>query len=148
VFWWGPGWGWVGGLVNAVVWILIIVAAVTLLRRELPHMGHHGYRSPALRTLEERYARGEISRDEFLERRTVLLAGPPGYPGGPGGGPAAEPPAPPEPPPPPPPTSGPPPGPASEPPGAVARAERFAGEPTQQLPTDSDQADERSESPG
>jgi putative membrane protein len=28
--------------------------------------------SPALRILEERYARGEISRDEFLERRAVL----------------------------------------------------------------------------
>lgn len=128
MFWWGPGWGWVGGLVNAVVWILIIVAAVALLRREMPRMGHHGYRSPALRTLEERYARGEIAREEFLERRSVLLAGPPGYPGPQAAGPPEAPP------PTPPPSDTPPPGPASEPPGAVARAERVAEEPTQQLP--------------
>ena len=29
-------------------------------------------RTSALRLLEERYARGEVTRDEFLERRRVL----------------------------------------------------------------------------
>jgi putative membrane protein len=77
IWWWGSGWGWVGGLVSGVFWIAIIVLAVVLLRRELPHL-HAGDRrgsSPALRLLEERYARGEIDREEFLHRREVLLQG-------------------------------------------------------------------------
>jgi len=73
VFWWGgPGW-WVG-LGQAVFWIAVIVVAVLFLRGELPRMQHHHrWGSPALRTLEERYARGEVTREEFLERRQVLL---------------------------------------------------------------------------
>jgi putative membrane protein len=136
--WWGPGWGWVGGLVSAVVWIAIIVAAVLLLRGEVPKLRSPHSSSPAVRTLEERYARGEIDRGEFLQRRAVLLAGSHGSHRGPGG---ADPGPPPPPPPPAPP--GPdhppaaPPGPASEPPGAVARAETISAEPTEQLPTGS-----------
>jgi putative membrane protein len=71
--WWGPGWGLFWGLVSAAFWIIIIVAAVLLLRHELPHLHHRYGEPPALRLLEERYARGEISREEFLERRAVLL---------------------------------------------------------------------------
>jgi len=36
--------------------------------------------SRSIRLLEERYARGEIGRDEFLERRAVLRQGPSGEP--------------------------------------------------------------------
>jgi hypothetical protein len=76
VFWWGPNGNWVFGLISALFWIALIVAAVMLLRGELPHLRLPEYRSPALRVLEERYARGEISREEFLERREVLLRRP------------------------------------------------------------------------
>jgi putative membrane protein len=62
---------WVGGILSAAFWIGLIVVGVLLLRRELPHM-RVDRRSPALDLLEQRYARGEISRDEFLERRAVL----------------------------------------------------------------------------
>lgn len=73
--WWGPGW--IAGLVWAAFWIVIIVVAVLLLRHELPQMHHQRYgEPPALRLLEERYARGEIPREEFLERRAVLLQPP------------------------------------------------------------------------
>jgi putative membrane protein len=77
IWWWGSGWGWIGGLISAAFWIAIIVIAVILLRRELPYMheGHHRGSSPAVRLLEERYARGEISREDFLHRREVLLQG-------------------------------------------------------------------------
>ena len=51
-------------------WILLIGLIVLLVR---------GMRStartpeePAVRLLEERYARGEITREEFLERRALL----------------------------------------------------------------------------
>ena len=77
IWWWGSNWGWLGGLLNGVFWIALIVIAVILLRRELPnlHLGSHRNSSPAIRLLEERYARGEITREEFLHRREVLLQG-------------------------------------------------------------------------
>jgi putative membrane protein len=73
MFWIGPGWGLVWGLIWAAFWVAIIVVAFLLLRHELPQMHHRFGEPPALRMLEERYARGEISREEFLERREVLL---------------------------------------------------------------------------
>jgi putative membrane protein len=75
-WWWGPGWGWIAGLISAVLWIAIIVGAIVLLRRELPHLQHRFSTPPALRLLEERYARGEITREDFLHRREVLLSPP------------------------------------------------------------------------
>jgi putative membrane protein len=76
--WWGPDWGWVGALIALAFWIGIIVLAVFLLRGELPRLqDRFGGGSPALRLLEERYAKGEISREEFLERRAVLAQPPP-----------------------------------------------------------------------
>ena len=70
-FWWGPGWGFFGGLLALAFWILVIVVVISLAR------GRSSGRAPAtissaLKLLEERYARGEISREEFLERRRVL----------------------------------------------------------------------------
>ena len=72
-WWWGPGWGWIGGLISAGLWIAIIIGAIVLLRRELPDLQHRFSTPPALRVLEERYAKGEINREEFLHRREVLL---------------------------------------------------------------------------
>jgi putative membrane protein len=76
MWWWGADWGWLPGLLMGVFWIAVIVAAVLLLRREVPNIRWPSGSSPALRLLEERYARGEITREEFLERRAVLLAPP------------------------------------------------------------------------
>jgi putative membrane protein len=76
-WWWGPGGGsWWWGLLNLTFVVAIVVVAVVLLRHELPGLQHRFGEPPALRTLEERYARGEISREEFLERRRVLLEAP------------------------------------------------------------------------
>jgi putative membrane protein len=85
---WGPGWGLFWGLIWAAFWIAaIIIVAVWLLRGDFNRVQHRFGGPPALRLLEERYARGEISREEFLERRAVLLQPPPQPP--------AEPPQPP-----------------------------------------------------
>lgn len=75
--WGGPGWGVFWGLLWAAFWVAVIVGAVLLLRREVPRLQGRFGEPPALRLLEERYARGEISREEFLERREVLLQPPP-----------------------------------------------------------------------
>jgi putative membrane protein len=75
---WGPdswGWGWVFGLAGTVFWIAVIVGLILLLRGEIPRLRDRFAKPSALRILEERYARGEISREEFLERRAVLLGG-------------------------------------------------------------------------
>lgn len=57
-------------LLWAGFWIFVIVLIVRLVRRT----SHEGSRAPgALDVLEERYARGEITREEFAERRAVLL---------------------------------------------------------------------------
>lgn len=96
-WWWGPDWGWAAGLASVAFWIVVIALLVHLLRRELPDLRQRMTRSPALELLEERYARGEISREEFLERRAVLLGwptptqGPPQGPSPPSPGPGPSP---------------------------------------------------------
>jgi len=79
----GPQWGMMGGwgygygfgLIHMVVWIIILVAiivGVIWLVRSLAGTGGHGplqRRSPGLEVLEERYARGEINRDEYLQKK-------------------------------------------------------------------------------
>ena len=71
---WGGNWsgplGMIFGIAGFVFWagfwVLIAVLIVNLVKRG------GGPRSSAVDVLEERYARGEISRDEFFERRAIL----------------------------------------------------------------------------
>ena len=65
------GWGLLAGLSSFAFFVLIVVLLVSLLRSTL--RPHTTVSPRALRVLEERYARGEISRDEFFERRAILL---------------------------------------------------------------------------
>jgi putative membrane protein len=68
---WLGGWGWLVGLASLAFWVLLIIAIVALIRGH--PRGPIGHGTPtALLVLEERYARGEISREEFVERRSVL----------------------------------------------------------------------------
>jgi putative membrane protein len=68
---WMNGWGFLIGLAWVGFWALLIVIIIALLRGRPEHSGSSGG-GAALRILEERYARGEIPREEFLERRAVL----------------------------------------------------------------------------
>ena len=74
---WGDGWHWFAGL-HGIVWFLLLVAvlvAVVALIRYLWRGGEAG-RGAAARTalaiLEERYARGEIDREEYLQKKKDL----------------------------------------------------------------------------
>lgn len=56
------------------LWLAFWIGLLYLLVRAFRGRGSAAPpRSPGLEVLEERYARGEITREEFLERRSVLL---------------------------------------------------------------------------
>ena len=71
--------GWGFGLLHMVFWLVIlvavIVAAIWLIRSMAGGSASpvEGRRSPGLDVLEERYARGEINRDEYLEKKKDIL---------------------------------------------------------------------------
>jgi putative membrane protein len=72
---WG-GWGWFGPfhfVIPLLFWALIITAVVLLVRYAMGHPHHLGRRPPGLDVLEERYARGEINRDEYLQKKRDML---------------------------------------------------------------------------
>lgn len=77
--WGGGGWmGWFVGPVMMIATIAIAVAVVVLVIRWLGGSGHRSMHPPAppaktpLEILQERYARGEIDKEEYEERRRVL----------------------------------------------------------------------------
>jgi putative membrane protein len=80
----GSGYGMMGGYgygigpIGMIIWVLIlvaVVAAIVWLVRSLGTAGHHlppppgPRRSSGLDILEERYAKGEINREEYLEKK-------------------------------------------------------------------------------
>lgn len=75
---WHGGWyGWFFGPIMMIVFIAIAVVVVMLLVRWLGGPGHSGalHHPPgktALDILKERFARGEIDKQEFEERRRIL----------------------------------------------------------------------------
>jgi putative membrane protein len=73
---WGGGWWMFLGPLMFIVFIAAMVAAVVVVVRWLS--GSHGAAPPSppgktpLDILKERYARGEIDKEDFEERRRVL----------------------------------------------------------------------------
>ena len=73
--WHGYGHMMFGGLMMLAFWVLLIVAVVLVARWLLGTTGHGpgaSRTSSALQILEERYARGDIDREEFEERKRHL----------------------------------------------------------------------------
>jgi putative membrane protein len=72
---WGGGWGWSWfGIVHMVLWWFLIILGIVVLAKWL--FGGGGSRAGgddrALAILRERYARGEIDKQEFDARRRDL----------------------------------------------------------------------------
>lgn len=75
----GYGMGYGMGPIGIIIWIVVIVAvivAIVWLVRSMAGIGSHHHalpsgprRSSGLDILEERYAKGEINRDEYLEKK-------------------------------------------------------------------------------
>ena len=73
---WGQGClggGWFGGIAMIVFWVALIVG-LALLVRSLLRQGEPAKPDP-LAILKERYAKGEITTQEYEERRKTLTGG-------------------------------------------------------------------------
>ena len=74
----GWGMGWFGMIFMIIFWGLIIIGIVLLIRWLIQTTGSRGSSgvstgSKAMDILEERYARGEITRDEFESMKRDIL---------------------------------------------------------------------------
>ena len=72
----GYGGGWSGwGIVHAVFWLAILLAMIAIALTLVRRLGsgdanrNEAPRPTALDVLNERYARGEIDRQEYLQRK-------------------------------------------------------------------------------
>jgi putative membrane protein len=63
---WGGGWMWLWGTLMMLSWVAIIAAAIWFLSRSRDTAGSRPSRAREI--LEERYARGELSTEEYRER--------------------------------------------------------------------------------
>lgn len=86
----GLGFGLFGGIISLIFWVFIIWLIVSLIRSATGHHGRHCWwgdcrgehgdgnemnsprRDAAMDVLRERYAKGEISKEEFEEKSQVL----------------------------------------------------------------------------
>jgi len=71
---WGWGWG-VFGALHMVLWWVLIILGIVVLIKWLAGSGSRAERetgSRALEVLKERYARGEIGKDEFEQKKRDL----------------------------------------------------------------------------
>lgn len=70
---WGMGFGGLGFVLMAVFWVLIIAAAIWLLGNLFPRSNtthvSGGNANSAADILKQRYARGELSKEEFEAMR-------------------------------------------------------------------------------
>ncbi|WP_422444516.1 SHOCT domain-containing protein [Thermoanaerobacterium sp. DL9XJH110] len=66
------GWGFGGGLMGLLLTGLVIYAVVMLVNGAGQKGGRHTGGSEALDVLNERYARGEMTDDEYMRKKAML----------------------------------------------------------------------------
>jgi putative membrane protein len=73
---WGMGWGLVGAVHMLLWWVLIILGIAVLIKWLIGGSSRAERAEPsrALEILKERYARGDIGKDEFEQKKGELSA--------------------------------------------------------------------------
>jgi len=69
----GYGMMWGIGIIGLIFWILIVIALVLLIKYLWERSGTRRMEESALELLKKRYASGEISKEEFEEKKKDLL---------------------------------------------------------------------------
>ncbi|MBA1336949.1 MAG: hypothetical protein HPY66_3385 [Firmicutes bacterium] len=74
MFGYGYGYSWLWMLGMNLLWIAaVVVITVIVLRLAGKNRGQGGeYRNSSLDILQERYARGEISEEEYISKKKIL----------------------------------------------------------------------------
>ncbi len=67
---WGMGFGW---LFMIIFWVLVVLGVVYLLKLVSGGARREEKRDTALDILKQRYAKGEITKEEFEEKKKDLL---------------------------------------------------------------------------
>lgn len=74
---WGYGMGWFGTVIMVAFWVAVIVGIIFLIRWLVISTGTGGHavksEDSPLEILKRRYARGEINKQEFEEKKKDLL---------------------------------------------------------------------------
>jgi len=68
----GYGMMWGIGIIGLIFWILIVIALVLLIKYLWERSGTRRMEESALELLKKRYASGEISKEEFEEKKKDL----------------------------------------------------------------------------
>ena len=71
----GYGMGWFGGIIMVAFWIAVVVGIIFLIRWLVLSAkgGGSGSEESALEILKKRYARGEIDKKEFEQKKKDIL---------------------------------------------------------------------------
>lgn len=68
------GFGLFGFLVMILFWGIVILGIIALIKFANGQAGYQGGKNNALEILKERYAKGEIDKKEFEEKKKTLLS--------------------------------------------------------------------------
>lgn len=71
----GYGMGWFGGIIMVAFWIAVVIGVILLIRWLVLSTkgGVSGAEESALEILKKRYARGEIDKKEFEQKKKDLI---------------------------------------------------------------------------
>ncbi len=73
---WGSGMGWGWSIIMMAFWIAVVVGIIFLIRwvvLSTDRKSEHRAEESALDILDKRYARGEINKEEFEEKKKDLV---------------------------------------------------------------------------
>ena len=70
---WSSSWGAWHMLIPLIFWIVVIAGIAMLIQNLMAGQGRNSPEKRALEVLSERYAKGEIDREDYLRRRQDII---------------------------------------------------------------------------